>query len=115
MAKAKNIATGTINVSNSKTLTISNLDFKPDHIMLIANNSINAENYARDIIAVYDDMSLSAFYGNTAAQYLPLASLTFTNDGAVMTGDKYNYSSPSGGGTRTHNFRGTYRYVAWQE
>lgn len=115
MAKAKNIATGTINGSGSNTLTISNLDFKPDHIMLMANNSINTDNYARDIIAVYDNMSLSAFYGSNAAQYLPLASFTFTNDGAVMTGDKYNYSTPSGSRTSTHKFRGTYSYVAWQE
>ena len=115
MAKAKNIATGTINGSGSNTLTISNLDFKPDHIMLIANNSINSNNYARDIIAVYDNMSLSAFYGSPSAQYLPLASFTFTNDGAVMTGDKYSYSTPDGSRNSTHKFRGTYSYVAWQE
>lgn len=114
MAKAKNIATGTINGSNSGTLTISNMDFKPDHIILVANNaSSNAQ-----VVAVYDNNSINMPYNqNGCSEYDQLSSLTFTNDGVVIISGTYYYR-PSGS---THSkqanfsFSGSYSYTAWQE
>lgn len=97
MAKAKNIATGTV-TGSGETLTISGLDFQPNHVVLhfMANTD---GNYT--IISLYDNHAVGV-EGTNVGSYN--CSLTFKNDGVVCSlSDSYS------------DFRGTYRYVAWQE
>lgn len=113
MAKAKNIATGTVNGSNNKTLTISGLNFRPDHVAIVGISG-SADN--QRVLAVYDNSQVSRnYYANTL--YAQLTSLSFTDDGVTMTSNTYQYRPPNVSSYYDTNdlFAGTYNYVAWQE
>jgi hypothetical protein len=113
MAKAKNIATGTVNGSNNKTLTISGLNFRPDHVAIVGISG-SADN--QRVLAVYDNSQVSRnYYANTL--YAQLTSLSFTDDGVTMTSNTYQYRPPNTSSYRDTNdlFAGIYNYVAWQE
>ena len=97
MAKAKNIATGTVNASGA-TLTISGLDFQPNHVVL--HFMVNTEG-KYTLLSLYDN---HVFGLEGTELSTPRCSLTFKNDGVVCSvSDSYSH------------FQGTYRYVAWQE
>lgn len=98
MAKAKNIATGTVNASGA-TLTISGLDFQPNHVVL---HFMADRDGKYTIISLYDNHAV-AMEGTEISKYT--CSLTFKNDGVVCSLSDDSYS----------DFNGTYRYVAWQE
>ena len=98
MAKAKNIATGTVNASGA-TLTINGLDFQPNHVVL---HFMADRDGKYTIISLYDNHAV-AMEGTEISKYT--CSLTFKNDGVVCSLSDDSYS----------DFDGTYRYVAWQE
>jgi len=102
MAKAKNIATGNIN-STTSTVTINNVGFKANHLVMFPINSIDV--WASNAIfeesaGVYVHLEMD---GNNSVWTAPTTvdfkdnSITVTNEG--------DYPSMTG----------TYRYVAWQE
>ena len=99
MAKAKNIATGTVAESYNKSLTINGLDFQPNHVVLHFMANTDGK---YTIISLYDNHAV-AMEGTDIAKYT--CSLTFKNDGVVCSLSDDSYS----------DFSGTYRYVAWQE
>ena len=101
MAKAKNIATGTVAASYGKTLTINGLDFQPNHVVLHFMANTDGK---YTIISLYDNHAV-AMEGTEISKYT--CSLTFKNDGVVC--------SLSDDGYTNSDFSGTYRYVAWQE
>lgn len=103
MAKAKNIATGNINVSGS-TVTINNVGFKANHLVMFPIISIDA--WASNAIfeesnGVYVHLEVD---GNYSVVSRP-TTVNFKDNSITVTneGDEYPYMS------------GTYRYVAWQE
>ena len=103
MAKAKNIATGNINVSGS-TVTINNVGFKANHLVMFPITGLEA-------------WSSNAIYEESAGVYVHLetdggyqltsrpTTVNFKDNSITVTneGDEYPYMN------------GTYRYVAWQE
>ena len=99
MAKAKNIATGTVVVGYGKLLTINGLDFQPNHVVL---HFMADRDGKYTIISLYDNHAV-AMEGTEINKYT--CSLTFKNDGVVCSLSDDSYS----------DFNGTYRYVAWQE
>lgn len=103
MAKAKNIATGNINISDS-TITINNVGFKANHLVMFPITGLEA-------------WSSNAIYEESAGVYVHLemdggynlaprpTTVNFKDNSITVTneGDEYPYMN------------GTYRYVAWQE
>ena len=105
MAKAKNIATGTVDAGNTNWTTKSisaQTGFKPDHVaaffMLDSGNLATMQNH---ILSVYDGRA-SYLDGSKRTYYQRPISLTTNAQGFTITANEYY-------------FVGTYRYVAWQE
>ena len=114
MAKAKKIATGTVNGNGSATLTISGLGFKPDHVAIVNTSYPPIGNAG--VWAVYDEIQVGLRLTGVENQG-PLSSLAFTHDSVTMTSCEYKYRRPNSSVSQPVNdpFTGTYRYVAWQE
>ena len=109
MAKAKNIATGTVSTSGSKTLTISGIGFKADHILigLISPQFSGGTNIGeRRVWTVFDNQML--YYG-TKTENAQVTEIVFADDSVRIT------SANPYGSDQSKEFVGTYRYVAWQE
>lgn len=109
MAKAKNIATGTINAGNSHWTTTSisaQTGFRPDHVAVFIASAITESALQRHVLSTYDGNVLCL---DSYTEYANASSVQFAvNDSGftiahVIAGSDESY------------FTGTYRYVAWQE
>ena len=99
MAKAKNIATGTVTAS-SKQLTITGVGFRADHIAVL----IQSGGFWYDVQTVFDG---NAVYYKSGPKFATITiPVTFDEDGATMSTSDITLS-PS--------FTGTYQWIAWQE
>ena len=111
MAKAKNIATGTVDMSYTDTLTINGIGFKPDHILvgiISPQYSSGSSNSPSRIWTIFDNQMLYYSYSDKPVN-TNVASIVFTNDGVrIITKGEYESDAAK-------SFTGTYRYVAWQE
>lgn len=103
MAKAKNIATGNINVSGS-TVTINNVGFKANHLVMFPITGLEAWSsnaIYEESAGVYVHLEMDGGYQLTSRP----TTVNFKDNSITVTneGDEYPYMN------------GTYRYVAWQE
>ena len=106
MAKAKNIATGTVIPDNSTELTIPAFGFNPDHVAVFTENG---DTNANIVISIFDG-HVNYIKKKVTGSLLYYYRYTMTIDNAVSeNGVKYTISQSRTG------FDGTYRYVAWQE
>ena len=99
MAKAKNIATGTVEGSG-KTLSITGVGFKADHIAVLIQN----DGHWNAVQTVFDGNMV--YYGSGPTFKTANIPITFSENGATMS---------TSGITLGPNFVGTYQWVAWQE
>ena len=107
MAKAKNIAVGTVNATienydmtkQRSLLTVSDLDFMPTNVVVV-----RAQAASQHILCVWDSTSY-----HVGSNGVPAGTVTrsFNANGFVM--EKTGIVGGSG------LFNGTYNYVAWQE
>ena len=106
MAKAKNIATGTVISDNGTELTIPAFGFNPDHVAVFTENGDAGANIVISIFDGHVNYITTQITGSLLYYY----RYTMTIDNAVSeNGVKYTISQSRTG------FDGTYRYVAWQE
>ena len=106
MAKAKNIATGTVISDNGTELTIPAFGFNPDHVAVFTESGSTS---AAIVISIFDG-HVNYISTQIVGSLLQYARHTTTIDNAVSeNGVKYTISISRTG------FSGTYRYVAWQE
>ena len=110
MAKAKNIATGTIDAGNSHWTTTSisvQTGFRPDHVAVFIVALLGEDALQYHVLSVYDG-SVSALDVNTS--YMNVSALQYTvNEQGFTIANVIDESS------NKYYFTGTYRYVAWQE
>lgn len=110
MAKAKNIATGTVNAGNSHWTTTSisaQTGFRPDHVavFIVALSGESALQY--HVLSVYDG---SVLVLDSSTYYTNISTLQYTvNEQGFTIANVIDESSSK------YYFTGTYRYVAWQE
>ena len=112
MAKAKNIATGTIDAGNSHWTTTSisaQTGFRPDHVAVFLAMPLGMDARQYHVLSAYDGSVLildgSLYYTNaTSAQF------TMNDNGFTISNVRYTEISDE-----DCYFTGTYRYVAWQE
>ena len=110
MAKAKNIATGTVNAGNSHWTTTSisaQTGFRPDHVAVFIVALLGEDARQYHVLSVYDG-SVLALDVNTS--YMNVSALQYTvNEQGFTIANVIDKSS------NQYYFTGTYRYVAWQE
>lgn len=106
MAKAKNIATGTVTASSGTELTIPAFGFNPDHVAVFTENGSTG---AAIVISIFDG-HVNYIKTQINGSLLNYNRYTMNIDNAVSeNGVTYTISQSRTG------FNGTYRYVAWQE
>lgn len=109
MAKAKNIATGTVIATVESTgtgglfkrsvLTVSDLDFMPTNVVVVREGT-----GSRGTAYVWDS---TGYYIGSSGVDITTITRSFNANGFVME---------KGGSTGSSDlFGGTYKYVAWQE
>lgn len=110
MAKAKNIATGTVNAGNSHLTTTSisvQTGFKPNHVAVFIASERTESALQYQVLSAYDGSILctdaDTWNVNASSAQFTLSDSGFTIANVVVEGDNQCY------------FTGTYRYVAWQE
>lgn len=110
MAKAKNIATGTVNAGDSHYTTASisaQTGFRPDHVAVFIASEITESAMQYHILSTYDSSALcsdmSTWYMNASSVQFAVNDSGFTIANVIINSDDQCY------------FVGTYRYVAWQE
>ena len=101
MAKAKNIATGTFNDTNSNqhTLAVQTVGFKPDHVIFTI---ISGSGNASRLVSFFDGAVASASSGDMNFIRTSQRAYQYNENGFTMDANIGDMS-------------GTYRYVAWQE
>ena len=109
MAKAKNIATGTVNAvvvsagvagtQKHSSLTVTDLDFMPTNVVVV-----RAAVASQSILCVWDSTS---YYSGSNGGLAGTVTRSFNANGFVM---EQTGTLGSGG-----LFGGAYNYVAWQE
>ena len=99
MAKAKNIATGTVTAS-SRDLTITGVGFRADHIAVL----IQSDGSWGNVQTVFDGNTV--YYGSGPTFKTATIPVTFDEDGVTMS---------TSGITLGPRFTGTYQWIAWQE
>ena len=110
MAKAKNIATGTVNAGNSHWTTTSisaQTGFRPDHVAVFISSEMTESALQYHVLSTYDGSAL-CFDMNT--RYTNASSVQFTVNDSGFT-----IANVIDGSDNKYYFTGTYRYVAWQE
>ena len=100
MAKTKNIATGTVATSGSRTLTISGIGFKADHIAVLIQNSGSWFG----VQTVFDGHT--TYYSSNNTFKTTTASIDYSADSVTISVPDIVLAP---------NFQGTYQWVAWQE
>ncbi len=107
MAKAKNIAVGTVTatiesvgaINRRSLLTVSDLDFMPTNVVVVRTAAAS-----QNILCVWDSTS---YYSGSNGANAGTVTRSFNANGFVM--ERTGISGGSG------LFDGTYNYVAWQE
>ena len=99
MAKAKNIATGTVTASGTQ-LTITGVGFRADHIAVL----IQSNGSVRCVQTVFDDNMV--YYGSNNKFTNVTIPVTFDEDGVTMSAANIHFSL---------SFDATYQWIAWQE
>ena len=99
MAKAKNIATGTVTAS-SKQLTITGVGFRADHIAVL----IQSGGFWYEVQTVFDGNTV--YYVSGPQFKTSTIPVTFDEDGVTMSTSDLTYAT---------SFSGTYQWIAWQE
>ncbi len=110
MAKAKNIATGTVSAGNSHWTTTSisaQTGFRPDHVAVFIASERTESALQYHVLSTYDGSGL-CFDGDT--WYVNASSVQFTVNDSGFT-----IANVIGDSDHQCYFTGTYRYVAWQE
>ena len=106
MAKAKNIAMGTVTASSGTELTIPAFGFNPDHVAVFTEDG---DKNAAIVISIFDG-HVNYIKTQVTGSLLYYDRYTINIDNAVSeNGVTYTISQSRTG------FSGTYRYVAWQE
>lgn len=110
MAKAKNIATGTIDAGNSHWTTVSisaQTGFRPDHVAVFISSERTESALQYHVLSTYDGSALcldmDTWYMNASSVQFTVNDSGFTIANVIEGSDNKCY------------FVGTYRYVAWQE
>lgn len=110
MAKAKNIATGTIDAGNSHVTTISisaQTGFRPDHVAVFIASERTESALQFHVLSTYDGnvlcFDIDTWYMNASSVQFTVNDSGFTIANVKVGSDDQVY------------FTGTYRYVAWQE
>lgn len=99
MAKAKNIATGTV-IGSGTTLSIIDVGFRADHIaVLIQNNGSWSK-----VQTVFDGNMV--YYGSGPTFKTATIPTTFDENGVTMSTSDI---------TLAPSFYGTYQWIAWQD
>lgn len=110
MAKAKNIATGTVNAGNShlRTTSISaQTGFRPDHVAVFIVALLGEDARQFHVLSVYDGSVLALDFHT---DYTNISTLQYTvNEQGFTIANVIDESGDD------YYFTGTYRYVAWQE
>lgn len=99
MAKAKNIATGTVTAS-SNDLTITGVGFRADHIAVL----IQSDGKWSAVQTVFDGNM--AYYKSGPTFKTVTIPVIFDEDGVTMSTSDI---------TLPPSFTGTYQWIAWQE
>ena len=99
MAKAKNIATGTV-TGSGKDLIITGVGFRPDHIAVL----IQSDGKWSAVQTVFDGNMV--YYGSGPTFKTATIPVTFDEDGVTMS---------ISGIILAPNFQGTYQWIAWQD
>lgn len=99
MAKAKNIAVGTV-TGSSKTLSITGIGFRADHIAVLTQSN----GHWSAVQTVFDGNM--AYYGSGPTFKTATIPVAFDEDGVTMSTSDI-ILGPS--------FTGTYQWIAWQE
>ncbi len=110
MAKAKNIATGTVNAGNSHWTTTSisaQTGFRPDHVAVFIVALLREDARQYHVLSIYDG-SVLALDANTS--YMNVSTLQYT-----VNEQGFTIANVIDERNNTYYFTGTYRYVAWQE
>lgn len=110
MAKAKNIATGTVNAGNSHWTTTSisaQTGFRPDHVAVFIVALLGEDARQYHVLSVYDGSVLAL---NDSTYYTNISTLQYTVDEQGFT-----IANVIDESSNDYYFTGTYRYVAWQE
>lgn len=110
MAKAKNIATGTIDAGNSHWTTTSisaQTGFRPDHVAVFIASERAESALQYHVLSTYDGsvlcLNVDTWYANASSAQFAVNDSGFTITNVIINSDDQCY------------FTGTYRYVAWQE
>lgn len=110
MAKAKNIATGTIDAGNSHWTTTSisaQTGFRPDHVAVFIASERSESALQYHVLSTYDGsvlcLDVDTWYANASSAQFAVNDSGFTIANVNVDSDYQCY------------FTGTYRYVAWQE
>lgn len=112
MAKAKNIATGTIDAGNSHWTTTSisaQTGFRPDHVAVFLASERTESALQCHVLSAYDG-NILCFNGDTWYMNATSAQFTVNDSGFTIANVIFTESSDY-----QIYFTGTYRYVAWQE
>lgn len=112
MAKAKNIATGTIDAGNSHWTTESisaQTGFRPDHVAVFLASERTESALQCHVLSAYDG-NILCFTNDTWYMNATSAQFTVNDSGFTIANVIYTESSDY-----QIYFTGTYRYVAWQE
>ena len=99
MAKAKNMATGTVKASGTQ-LIITGVGFRADHIAVL----LHSGGSLRYVQNVFDDHMV--YYGLNNTFTTATIPVTFDEDGVTMSASDIHFSL---------SFGGTYQWIAWQE
>lgn len=110
MARAKNIATGTIDAGNSHWTTTSisaQTGFRPDHVAVFIASERAESALQYHVLSTYDGnvlcLNVDTWYMNASSVQFAVNDSGFTIANVKVDSDDQVY------------FTGTYRYVAWQE
>ena len=110
MAKAKNIATGTVNAGNSHWTTTSisaQTGFRPDHVAVFIVALLGEDARQYHVLSVYDGSVLAL---DDSTYYTNISTLQYT-----VNEQGFTIANVTDESSNDYYFTGTYRYVAWQE
>lgn len=112
MAKAKNIATGTVTINQSEcqVLTIPAFGFNPDHVAVFLDSNDTTLNV---VISIFDGnvYCIRKHVTSTGGVHVTSYEHYTTNIENAVSENGVKYTIPN----LNSYFTGTYRYVAWQE
>lgn len=110
MAKAKNIATGTVTINQnySQELTIPAFGFNPDHVAVFTESGGTGANIVTSIFDGHVNYIRMRTVSGSGATFYERYTMNIEN---AVSENGVKYTIPN----LASWFIGTYRYVAWQE